>query len=134
MTPIEKDLADTLIGSIVCEQNTAAATYNLPPSFKGFDGHFPNHPILPAVLQIMLGKIVCNALTSKPLTIKSIERAKFMQEISPNMNIQVKAIQKDVSEHGIYHFSVTFEADMGKVTTFSMRCIETPSPNETHNA
>lgn len=134
MTPIEKDLADTLVGSIVCKQNTATATYNLPKSFKGFDGHFPGHPILPAVLQVMLGKIVCNALTSRPLAVKSIERAKFMQEISPDMNIQVSATQKDVSEQGIYRFSVTFEADKGKVSTFSMRCIDTHSPNEAHNA
>ena len=124
MTPIEQELTTALIGAIQCENDQAVATYNLPETFEGFNGHFPGHPILPAVLQIMLGKLVCSEFSATPLSVVSIGRAKFMQEIAPNMDIQVQAVQKAITEGNERRFSITVLTNDTKASTFSMTCKE----------
>ena len=57
--------------------------------FIGFDGHFPGHPILPAMLQVLLGIIVSEELCGTRLTLQKLDKAKFMSQIQPEQIITV---------------------------------------------
>lgn len=122
MTPIEKELTDALVGTIQCRNDEAMATYNLPTTFAGFSGHFQGHPILPAVLQVTLGKLVCAKLVAESLTVSSVGRAKFMQEIAPLAEIQIQAVQKAVCENGERRFAITLLTNGVKASSFSLTC------------
>ncbi|MEA3347630.1 MAG: hypothetical protein U9Q39_01080 [Pseudomonadota bacterium] len=57
--------------------------------FVGFDGHFPEYPILPAMLQILLGIIVSEELYGKKLALQKLDKAKFMAQIQPEQSLTV---------------------------------------------
>ena len=123
MTPIEESIVDSLVGTITCEGASAKACYNFSKDFQGFDGHFPDHPILPAMLQIMVGRLVCSALSEMPLRVKSISRAKFLQEIPPETNVQVQVTCKEISTDNVQKFAVTLFVNAAKASTFSLFCV-----------
>ena len=123
MTPIEESIVDSLVGTITCEGASATACYNFSKDFQGFDGHFPDYPILPAVLQIMVGRLVCSALSEVPLRVQSISRAKFLQEIPPETDVQVQVTCKEISTDNVHKFAVTLLVNTAKASTFSLFCV-----------
>ncbi|SHI70659.1 hypothetical protein ACQ0P8_03480 [Halodesulfovibrio aestuarii] len=123
MTPIEQSLMNALVGTITCTGESAEACYHLPEDFEGFNGHFPGHPILPAILQFMLGRLVCSALAGESLRVTSISRAKFSHEIQPEVDIYVQAVRKDISAENIHRFSVTLTVGTAQASTFSLFCV-----------
>lgn len=57
--------------------------------FIGFSGHFPDYPILPAVLQTLLAQRLAEQVAGQPLQFLALERAKFTQQIGPGDQIEV---------------------------------------------
>ena len=57
--------------------------------FLGFDGHFPGFPVLPAMLQVLLGIIVSEKLYGQKLRLQKLDKAKFMSQIRPEQTITV---------------------------------------------
>ena len=57
--------------------------------FIGFNGHFPGYPVLPAMLQVLLGIIVSEKLYGQKLTLQKLDKAKFMRQIKPGQTITV---------------------------------------------
>ncbi|SMF20961.1 hypothetical protein [Desulfovibrio gilichinskyi] len=85
-------------------EETYSRTFLFKSSFSGFDGHFPNNPILPGVLQIILGEISSlEALekknSSQTFAIKNATRCKFLRPITPGeiilLNFTIKKNQSD---------------------------------------
>lgn len=60
-----------------------------PPDFIGFDGHFPDNPILPAVVQIMAGACAAMAAEQTDFTTRNVSRAKFVRPILPNEELVI---------------------------------------------
>ena len=58
-------------------------------NFIGFNGHFPDYPVLPAMLQVLLGIIVSEELSGTRLTLQKLDKAKFMAQIQPEQTITV---------------------------------------------
>ena len=57
--------------------------------FVGFDGHFPGYPVLPAMLQVLLGIIVSEKIYGQKLTLQKLDKAKFMSQIQPGQTLTV---------------------------------------------
>ncbi len=57
--------------------------------FAGFAGHFPNFAILPAVLQMLIAQMVAETIIGAPVTLNSVNRAKFRQQIKPDEQIDI---------------------------------------------
>ena len=57
--------------------------------FIGFSGHFPGYPILPAVLQLLLAQLVAEEILGLKLSVVSLSRAKFLQQLRPGDQIDV---------------------------------------------
>jgi len=70
--------------------------------FIGFNGHFPGYPILPAMLQVLFGILVSERILEKKLTLKKLDKAKFMAQIKPEETIVVtsKITQTSPGETG----------------------------------
>ncbi|MEG6552157.1 3-hydroxyacyl-ACP dehydratase [Desulfocurvibacter africanus] len=65
--------------------------FHFENDFAGFAGHFPGYPLLPAVVQILVGQIVAEALAQKetgaPLVATAVEKAKFVREVRPGEEV-----------------------------------------------
>lgn len=59
------------------------------PSFIGFAGHFPDYPILPAVLQTLMVQMLAEQVVGDSLQFLSLERAKFTRQLRPEEQIDV---------------------------------------------
>ncbi len=83
-------------------EDTREMTFIFPPSFLGFDGHFPDEPILPAMVQVLVG--ILAAGKGSPLQLISIGRAKFMRIVKPGEELQALAVTS--LKNGQLHASV----------------------------
>lgn len=65
------------------------AAFRFPITFCGFDGHFPNNPILPAIVQLAMVRCVAEQGIGKPLFPATIGKTKFKAMILPDQDILV---------------------------------------------
>ena len=72
-----------------CENGAKKMEFIFPPGFLAFDGHFPERPILPGIVQIMAGIFVAGG--GRPLTLGKVVRAKFTRIINPGEPVQITA-------------------------------------------
>ena len=73
-----------VITSVEKQENGLRATVTLDDKNALFEGHFPNDPIMPGVLNI---EIIENLLKEKmDKTIKQINQIKFLKPVIPNSN------------------------------------------------
>lgn len=64
-------------------------TYTLTPDFPGFAGHFPGHPVVPAVAQVsMVLRTIADACGQEPL-LQEIVQAKFIQPITAGQSVTI---------------------------------------------
>jgi 3-hydroxyacyl-[acyl-carrier-protein] dehydratase len=86
--------------------------------FVGFSGHFPDYPILPAVLQVLLAQLVAEAIVGRPLQVVSLSRAKFVRQMRPDEKIDVAL---DCREQGAdLRCSVTLQVGDEKAASFTL--------------
>ncbi|CCO23425.1 3-hydroxyacyl-ACP dehydratase FabZ family protein [Maridesulfovibrio hydrothermalis] len=65
------------------------------PDFPGFDGHFPDNPILPGVVQVLLGELssligLSAEYPNKKFTLESVTRCKFLRPVKPDETLCLK--------------------------------------------
>ncbi len=63
--------------------------YVFPPTFSGFQGHFPQNPILPAIIQLMTARESIIEQMGRDLLITKVTRAKFQKIITPDIPVTV---------------------------------------------
>lgn len=68
------------------------ADFIFPPSFTGFDGHFPNNPVVPGVAQIMAAMLIAG--TDQPLKLHSVKRCKFLGILRPGCAVHARVTIK----------------------------------------
>lgn len=59
-----------------------------PPDFIGFQGHFPNNPVLPAIAQICMARLLWSRVIA-PVAALDIKTAKFREPLRPNQEIML---------------------------------------------
>jgi 3-hydroxyacyl-[acyl-carrier-protein] dehydratase len=59
-----------------------------PATFSGFQGHFPQKPILPAVIQLAIIRCIAERSLGHPLIVLEYSRAKFKAMIHPDEEVQ----------------------------------------------
>ncbi|MBI9080493.1 MAG: hypothetical protein JEY79_12230 [Pseudodesulfovibrio sp.] len=64
--------------------------FTFEADFIGFDGHFPDNPILPAVVQLMAGTVATGEAVGEQLFANGVSRAKFLKQIRPGNLLLVK--------------------------------------------
>lgn len=90
MTNMRQALQAAATGELLRQEpNSGLQKFCPGPEFIGFDGHFPDFPVLPAMLQVLLGVIVCEKLSGTRLKLLQLDKAKFMRQIQPGQTITV---------------------------------------------
>lgn len=75
----------------------ATARLCCPADFPGFAGHFPDQPVLPAVLQLLAVRLLAESLLEAPLTPVGGDRLKFKGMIGPDESINLRVTLRDQS-------------------------------------
>jgi len=70
-------------------EGAGAQSFCFDEDFIGFAGHFPDYPILPAVLQILMVQLLAEQVVGLPLQFLSLKRAKFTHQLRPGDRIDV---------------------------------------------
>jgi 3-hydroxyacyl-[acyl-carrier-protein] dehydratase len=61
--------------------------YVFPPTFSGFQGHFPQNPVLPAIIQLMTARESIIEQMGRDILIIKVTRAKFQKIITPDIPV-----------------------------------------------
>ncbi len=92
MTNLPQALPPTTVGTLQVADGQAQQAFLLPEDFLGFAGHFPGRPLLPAFVQLYMGRWVIEQWQGEPLPLQSVERAKFFAPIGPGqLTVRCKA-------------------------------------------
>lgn len=79
------------------EAFTATALLCCPVAFSGFAGHFPDQPVLPAVLQLLAVRLLAESLLETELTPVGGDRLKFKGMVGPNEVVNLQVTLRDQS-------------------------------------
>ncbi len=92
-------------------------TFRLDASFIAFSGHFPEHPVLPAIVQILMAQVTAEEAIGEANIMKELIQAKFTMPIVPNMEVYCTV---NVIEPKKWQANIT--ADGQNAATFRWRC------------
>lgn len=68
----------------LAEEGTFSATFCFPPSFTGFDGHFPDNPVLPGICLVQAVLVAAEQALGQQLSLREIVLAKFISVVLPD--------------------------------------------------
>ncbi len=64
-------------------------TFRFEDNFAGFDGHFPDQPILPAIMQLGAVRILAEKITESKLVLSAYANTKFKGMLQPAEDVEV---------------------------------------------
>ncbi len=82
MSLLNKNISDIIIHNIHFHNPTLSLDILFPKSFIGFQGHFPNKPVLPGVVMIQVMIQMYELFKNKNYTLCKIKQAKFIEPVS----------------------------------------------------
>ncbi len=105
-----------------CGVENGACRYRLGADFPAFEGHFPERPVLPAVVQIQLALDALCRLKGAPCALKAVYKAKFSRPAGPGAELCICVQEKDggrflaqiASPSGEKYGQILFGAEAGK--------------------
>lgn len=68
----------------------AAADFAFPGDYAGFSGHFPERPILPAIVQLAAVRYLAECVLGVSLLPRRYEKTKFREIVGPGERVAVK--------------------------------------------
>jgi len=83
------------------------------PEFVGFQGHFPETPILPGVVMLQTAVTATELFLKKRLRLKKVHKAKFMGQVLPNQLLKTECTVDSGSKR--HNVRVQLSADDKKV-------------------
>jgi 3-hydroxyacyl-[acyl-carrier-protein] dehydratase len=105
-------------------ENGFVRTYVLPADHPAFAGHFPGHPILPAVTQVFLAQLLVEAIEGTQVRLTGIPQGKFTAPIGPGTRIDIEVGRRSESL-----WQCRLQCDGHTAATFQMAVVPCdPSP------
>ncbi len=84
--------AAELSPSAIEESGHAQRSFRFAPAFTGFSGHFPDFPVLPAMLQILLAQMLATRALPSIARFSGVVKSKFIRQIGPDENVSVEIL------------------------------------------
>ena len=72
----------------------ASADFRFPEDFPGFQGHFPGNPILPAIVQVLMGRFLADWSLGQCVWPVLCRKIKFKGSIRPGDQVRVNIVMK----------------------------------------
>ena len=117
MTKILQGIAEAKLCAVTTDDSgTMEGRYLFTDRFAGFTGHFPEHPILPAIVEIMTVVFLVGEQTGCRQRLVAVEDAKFLKPVHPNQELLVRCRQRTVKGKLLYDAQLT----VGDTTTATM--------------
>ncbi len=98
-------------------EGTIESKIQINPTHKIFDGHFPDTPVTPGVVQIQIVKELLEKALERECILKEVGRCKFMAILNPNENNEIDVTIKHEQEDDVLKISAQ-GTSMDKNTTF----------------
>ena len=70
----------------------ASADFEFPAGYVGFQGHFPDKPILPAIVQLAAVRYLAECAVGRKLLPRRYDKTKFKGMIGPNERVAVAIV------------------------------------------
>lgn len=80
------------------DQGTISAELCCPADFPAFDGHFPGQPVLPAVMQLVVVRMLAARLLQAPLETVKTGKMKFKGMIQPDEQVRVQVAVEEIDD------------------------------------
>ncbi|MCD6582872.1 MAG: hypothetical protein J7K90_13845 [Desulfuromusa sp.] len=111
-------IREAALASAQVSELAGKQSFCFEPNFIGFAGHFPEYPILPAVLQLLLAQLLAEEVIGTPLVVHSLIRAKFTQQLRPGdqIDVQLRCKEKD----GGFHCSTELQVGGQRAASFTL--------------
>ncbi|WP_457576256.1 hypothetical protein [Desulfomarina sp.] len=85
-------------------------------SSTGFAGHFPGHPILPAVMQLGMVRFLAEKSLGRRLKPQTYSRTKFCGMIVPGQQVEAEVVLREHEEAG-WHGKFSLESEAGVIAS-----------------
>lgn len=105
MKPVQRQTDGSFLSSILFDRE-----------FCGFDGHFPDNPIVPAVCLLSAAELLAAEAAGCPLKLQEISTIKFKQHLVPG-NTAYFSCQLTEQSDGLYSASVTITTNTNEHQT-----------------
>jgi 3-hydroxyacyl-[acyl-carrier-protein] dehydratase len=89
MNKLRRAIISARTGLEIAADGELTGEFFFPESFVGFAGHFPGHPLVPAVVQVLIAQTLIEERCGAPLRLTEFEGAKFFEQLRPLMPITV---------------------------------------------
>ncbi|VGO12040.1 hypothetical protein PDESU_00589 [Pontiella desulfatans] len=86
---------DALLKNFVSDGDAASAELAFPAGFSGFQGHFPEQPVLPGVCQLTLAMVMADRMCGKRMKMGAATNAKFVAMVVPDQPLEIKCTLAD---------------------------------------
>jgi 3-hydroxyacyl-[acyl-carrier-protein] dehydratase len=97
MNKMLQEIAGASLGAVTCDDaGSFQARYLFPEGFCGFDGHFPGHPILPAIVELLTVVSLAGEQAGYKQRLVAVEEAKFLIPVRPGQEILVSCRPRTV--------------------------------------
>jgi len=115
---MREEIERSALGPLQSDEQGGLRSFRFNEAFVGFAGHFPDYPILPAVLQALLAQMVAEQLLGEPADFLALERAKFTRQLRPGEQIEVKVRPRDKGEN--HWFACELSVGEEKAASFTL--------------
>lgn len=86
---IMRQIRESMTAPPIRENDSCRASFLFKPDFIGFGGHFPDNPVLPAVVQFSLALFLARQIRGKDLEPIRVKKAKFSSVLAADMPTRV---------------------------------------------
>lgn len=104
------------------EHGSRTMEFIFPPTFVGFDGHFPDQPILPGIVQILSGIL---AAGDGSMALQKVTKAKFSRIINPGELVLVRAETQKTGANILATITISVDGDTAAAMTLALLPVET---------
>jgi len=111
-------LSQTLPGCLQSlDREAMQATFVLSPSLPAFSGHFPDFPVLPAVVSMMCAELALTELEGARPDLGFVKNAKFNHPITPGETLEIFSQRSTAQGHSWYRCHLqTSHGRVGRIT------------------
>ena len=91
------------VSDVAVADGEASLTLEIDPGIRWFDGHFPDNPVLPGVMQVHWAVEFARYLFAVEGVFEKVENLKFKSVVLPEMTVTLRLVNDQ--EKGMIRFS-----------------------------
>ena len=120
MSPLARQIRECMSELEVAENGILTARFVFPADFLGFQGHFPDRPVLPAVCEIQAALAMLEASKKTEVELREIKLAKFSTPVTCDEEVVYACSMAMESQDGAV-VKATLAKDGKSVARFKLR-------------